>query len=86
MEIGDIDSGDHSSRKGNKILKRALFLSAFASLKCKDQVSRAYSDHERAEGKKHNKAVIALARRRCNVLFAMIRDGSIDEVPEALAA
>ncbi|GAA5227058.1 hypothetical protein GCM10025778_15910 [Paeniglutamicibacter antarcticus] len=28
--------GDHSSRKGNKVLKRALFLSAFASLKCRD--------------------------------------------------
>ncbi|MDO5745982.1 MAG: IS110 family transposase [Micrococcaceae bacterium] len=78
--------GDHSSRKGNKILKRALFLSAFASLKCKDQVSRTYYDRKRAEGKKHNQAVIALARRRCNVLFAMLRDGSIYEVPEALAA
>ncbi|MHA7244063.1 IS110 family transposase, partial [Paeniglutamicibacter antarcticus] len=51
-----------------------------------DQVSRTYYDRKRAEGKKHNQAVIALARRRCNVLFAMLRDGSIYEVPEALAA
>lgn len=78
--------GDHSSRKGNKVLKRALFLSAFASLKCKDHISRAYYDKKRAEGKKHNQAVIALARRRCNVLFAMLRDGAIYEAPEALAA
>jgi transposase len=78
--------GDHSSRKGNKVLKRALFLSAFASLQCKDQISRAYYDKKRAEGKKHNQAVIALARRRCNVLFAMLRDGSPYEAPEALAA
>lgn len=78
--------GDHSSRKGNKILKRALFLSAFASLKCKDNISRAYYDKKRAEGKKHNQAVIALARRRCNVLFAMLRDGSVYEAPVALAA
>ncbi|MDQ0096300.1 transposase [Paeniglutamicibacter psychrophenolicus] len=78
--------GDHSSRKGNKVLKRALFLSAFASLKCKDHISRAYYDKKRAEGKKHNQAVIALARRRCNVLFAMLRDGAPYEVPEALAA
>lgn len=78
--------GDHSSRKGNKILKRALFLSAFASLKCKDQISRAYYDRKRAEGKKHNQALIALARRRCNVLFAMLRDGSIYEAPAAVAA
>lgn len=51
--------GDHSSRKDNKVPKRALFLSAFASLKCKDQISRAYYDKKRAEGKKHNQAVIA---------------------------
>jgi transposase len=43
--------GEHPSRRGNKTLKRALFLSAFAAL-------------------------IALARRRCDVLFAMIRDGT----------
>lgn len=78
--------GDHSSRKGNKILKRALFLSAFASLKCRDNVSRTYYDKKRAEGKKHNQAVIALARRRCNVLFAMLRDSTVYEPPQARAA
>ena len=36
--------GDHSSRRGNKILKRALFLSAFAALK--DPLSRAYGTAE----------------------------------------
>lgn len=78
--------GDHSSHKGNKILKRALFLSAFASLKCKDQVSRTYYDKKRASGKRHNQAVIALARRRCNVIFAMLRDGTCYEVPATVAA
>ena len=78
--------GDHSSSKGNKTLKRAFFLSAFASLKCKDPASRAYYDKKRAEGKKHNQAVIALARRRCNVLFAMLRDGTVYEAPEATVA
>ncbi|WP_417218321.1 IS110 family transposase [Arthrobacter sp.] len=76
--------GDHPSRKGNKVLKRALFLSAFASLH--DPRSRTYYDRKRAEGKKHNQAVIALARRRCNVLFAMLRDGTIYQEPMALAA
>lgn len=76
--------GDHSSKKGNKILKRAFFLSAFASLK--DPTSRAYSDRKRAEGKRHNQALIALARRRCDVLFAMLRDGALYEAPETQAA
>lgn len=69
--------GDHPSRKGNKTLKRALFLSAFAALK--DPLSRAYYDRKRAEGKRHNQALIALARRRCDTLFAMLRDGTLYE-------
>ncbi|HEY9356913.1 MAG TPA: IS110 family transposase [Arthrobacter sp.] len=66
---------DHASRKGNKVLKRTLYLSAFAALK--DPLSRAYYDRKRAEGKRHNQALIALARRRCDTLFAMLRDGSL---------
>ena len=66
--------GEHPSRRGNKVLKRALFLSAFAALR--DPVSRAYYDRKIQQGKRHNQALIALARRRCDVLFAMIRDGS----------
>ncbi|MHA7173033.1 transposase, partial [Arthrobacter monumenti] len=75
--------GDHPSRKGNKILKRALFLSAFAALK--DPVSRAYYDRKRAEGKRHNQALIALARRRCDTLFAMLRDMTLyeEKLPQA---
>ncbi|MFD4198269.1 IS110 family transposase, partial [Amycolatopsis thermoflava] len=36
--------------------------------------SRAYYDRKRAEGKKHNAALICLARRRCDVLYAMLRN------------
>ncbi|HEV6953214.1 MAG TPA: IS110 family transposase [Promicromonospora sp.] len=64
--------GEHPARSGNKKLKRAFFLAAFASLK--DPASRTYYDRKRAEGKKHNAALICLARRRCDVLYAMIRD------------
>ena len=76
--------GDHPSRKGNKVLKRALFLSAFAALKYPD--SRAYYDRKRAEKKKHNQALIALARRRCDVLFAMLRDGAFYTAPSTPGA
>lgn len=76
--------GDHSSRRGNKVLKRALFLSAFAALK--DPLSRAYYDKKRAEHKKHNQALIALARRRCNVLYATLRDRAYFHAPEAATA
>ncbi len=66
--------GEHPSRDGNKHLKRALFLSAFAALH--DPDSRAYYDRKRAAGKKHNAALVCLARRRVDVLHAMLRNGT----------
>lgn len=42
----------------------------------RDPESRAYHDRKIAQGKRHNPAVIALARRRCDVLYAMLRTGS----------
>ena len=67
--------GEHSARGGNKQLKRTMFLSAFAALR--DPASRSYYDRKINQGKRHHQAVIALARRRCDVLFAMLRDGTL---------
>lgn len=61
------------ARSGNHQLKRALFLSAFATPL--HPAIRAYYDRKRAEGKKHNAALMCLARRRCNVVSAMLRNG-----------
>ena len=36
---------------------------------------KAFHDRERAEPKRHNAALICLARRRCNVILAMLRTG-----------
>src|SRR4051812_25539043 len=60
-------------RGGNKILKRVFYQSAFASLRASAE-SRTFYDRKRAEGKRHTQALIALARRRINVLWAMLRD------------
>ena len=70
-------------RGGNKILKRVFYQSAFASLRSAPE-SRAFYDRKRAEGKRHTQALIALARRRVNVVWAMLRDGS--EFEERTAA
>ena len=65
-------------RGGNKTLKRVFYQSAFSSLRgCAE--SRAFYDRKRAEGKRHTQALIALARRRVNVLWAMLRDGTTFE-------
>ena len=74
--------GEHPPRGGNKVLKRALFLSAFAALS--DPVSRAYYDRKIAQHKRHNEALIALALRRCGVLYAMLRDGKPSNHPARL--
>jgi transposase len=65
-------------RGGNKVLKRVFYQSAFASLRSAPE-SRAFYERKRAEGKRHTQALIALARRRVNVLWAMLRDGTTFE-------
>jgi transposase len=62
-------------RGGNKILKRVFYQSAFSSLRASAE-SRTFYDRKRAEGKRHTQALIALARRRVNVVWAMLRDGT----------
>lgn len=69
--------GEQPSRRGNKQLKRPFFLSAFAALG--DPASRAYYDKKNAQGKHHTQAVLCLARRRADVLFAMLRNGTFYE-------
>ena len=71
--------GNHrKGRGGNKVLKRVFYQSAFSSMRAVPE-SRAFYDRKRAEGKRHTQAVIALARRRVNVLWAMLRDGTTFE-------
>jgi len=55
---------------GNKGLKRVFYQSAFCSLGHPD--SRAFYMRKRREGKRHHQAVLALARRRINVIWAIL--------------
>jgi transposase len=71
--------GNHrKGRGGNRVLKRVFYQSAFSSIRSLPE-SRAFYDRKRSEGKRHTQAVIALARRRVNVLWAMLRDGTTFE-------
>ena len=80
---GSSIKGEHVSHAGNKRLKRAMFLSAFASLRS-DPISRAYYQRKRDQGKRLGQAVLALAHRRILTLNAMIRDGALyDPQPAA---
>jgi len=82
-QSGKTLNGESKSRRGNHRLKNALFLAAFASLR--DPESKAYYDRKRAEGKKHNAALICLARKRCDVILAMLRDQQAYLTPDERA-
>ena len=62
----DRQSGRHhttrASRRGNHRLKNAMFQAAFTASQ-HDPAARAYYQKKRAEGKKHNAAITALARQ-----------------------
>jgi hypothetical protein len=58
-----------------------MFLAAFASLRFPD--SKAFYHRKPAEGKRHNAAIIWLARRRCNVILAMLRESQPYRAPHA---
>lgn len=81
-DSGKRTGNDRRMRGGNKVLKRVFYQSAFASLRSSPE-SRAFYDRKRREGKRHIQALIALARRRVNVLWAMLRDGTTFEARSA---
>ncbi|MCP2331685.1 Transposase IS116/IS110/IS902 family protein [Actinoalloteichus cyanogriseus DSM 43889] len=81
---GSSIKGEHPARTGNRKLKRAFFPASFAALS--DPTSRAYYQRKRDEGKKHNAALTCLARRRCDVVFAMLRNKTYYRHPETVPA
>jgi transposase len=66
-------------RHGNHRLKNAFFLAAFASLR--HPPSRTYYDRKRAAGKGHTQAISCLARRRVDVLHAMLTTATLYRQP-----
>jgi transposase len=63
----------HRPQRYNRQLQRVFYTSAMISIQ-RSPASKAYYDGKRAQGKRHIQAVLALARRRVNVLWAMLRD------------
>lgn len=60
------------ANSGNRGLKRVFYQSAFCAVGL-DPASKAFYARKCSEGKSHHQAVIALARRRINVLHAILR-------------
>ena len=73
-DSGTVSGNLRRPRRYHRGLLRSMYLAAQVSLRC-CPASRAFYDRKRSEGKGHKQAVLALARRRLNVLWAMLRDG-----------
>ncbi|QOV40967.1 IS110 family transposase [Streptomyces ferrugineus] len=86
-DSGRVSGNLRRPKRYHRGLLRTLYLSAMVSLQC-CPASKAYYDRKRREGKGHKQALLALARRRVNVLWAMIRDGECyhETPPVTLAA
>lgn len=63
----------HKPRHYSRPLRHALYLSAQTSM-MRAGPNRNYYRKKRDQGRTHNQAVIALARRRIDVLWALLRD------------
>ncbi|MEU2718071.1 IS110 family transposase [Streptomyces sp. NPDC007205] len=86
-DSGKVSGNLRRPQRYSRRLQRVFYPSAMFSIRtCED--SRRFYDRKRAEGKRHTQAVLALARRRVNVLWALLRDGRCYEPapPTALAA
>lgn len=72
-DSGRISGNMRRPHRYHRRLLRVLYLSAqIAARFC--PTSTAFYDRKRAEGKSHKQAILALARRRLDVLWALIRD------------
>ena len=63
----------HRPLRYNRTLQRVFYVSAWVSA-TRPGLSRDYYQRKRREGRRHVQAVLALASRRVNVLWALLRD------------
>jgi len=84
-DSGRISGNLKRPRRYNRRLLRVFYLAANNSIKTSPE-SRNYYDRKRSEGKRHSQAVLCLARRRLNVLWAMQRDNTSYQPEMARAA
>lgn len=82
-DSGKISGNLRRPRRYSRRLLRMFYLSAqVAATHCPE--SKRFYQRKRAEGKSHKQAILALARRRLNVLWALIRDHRTFETSASL--
>ncbi len=81
-DSGKVSGNLRRPRRYSRRLLRMFYLSAQVATVCCPE-SKRYYQRKRAEGKSHKQAVLALARRRLNVLWALLRDHKLFETAAA---
>lgn len=73
-DSGKIRGNLHRPKRYHRGLRKVFYMAALSSIKRPDGQSRAFYQRKRAEGKIHTQALIALARRLVDVIWALTRD------------
>ncbi|WP_406231258.1 IS110 family transposase [Nocardia sp. NBC_01009] len=73
-DSGKITGNLHRPKRYHRGMRKVFYMAALSSIRRADGPSRAFYQKKRAEGKAHTQALIALARRLIDVIWALIRD------------
>ncbi|MGW7539493.1 IS110 family transposase [Amycolatopsis sp. NPDC054798] len=74
QDSGRVTGNLRRPKRYNRRLRRVFYMAALSSLRA-DGPSRAFYDKKRGERLIHTQALLALARRLVDVLWALLRDG-----------
>jgi len=84
-DSGRVKNNLHRPKRYHRGLRRVFYLAAFSSIRA-DGPSKTFYQRKRSEGKVHTQALIALARRLVDVIWALIRDNREFQPTVAVAA
>jgi transposase len=77
-DSGRITGNLQRPRRYHRGLQNVFYMAAFSSIN-RPGPSKTFYDRKRAEGKRHHQALLALARRLVDVIWALLRDRRIFE-------
>jgi transposase len=73
-DSGRVSGNLHRPKRYNRRLRRVFYIAALPSIRANGP-SRQFYDRKRSERLIHSQALLALARRLVDVLWALLRDG-----------
>ena len=74
QDSGRVHGNLRRPKRYNRRLRRVFYMAALSSI-CTNGPSRTFYQRKRAERLIHTQALLALARRLVDVLWALLRDG-----------